>query len=664
MKITQKIIIICSIALQIILQGYSSLYGQTKIESSQIDSLRNIYLDSPSDSNKIKIYYLLIDKYNSIDNYTAKKMIDTAMSLSVKYNYASGIARSYRYYGFNYYYLGDFENAIKYFFKSIKKYEEIGSNSGIGAMYNNLGGIYFDLKLYDYSIKFFRLAVKYNLMDKRIEGVGIGYTNIAEAFRNLNILDSSFYYYNKSLDLLRNTKILPTLAYSNLADLYLDINQYDKVESNLDTALSFAKRENSKYNISNVYWVLSKYKYKLKKLPEAYEAICIAEENCKNTRVNQMMLQILSNKADIFNALNSKDSALVYYKKINELQQILYNESTALKAIRTNTKNYLDKTNLEIENLTNINIVKSKYLTYLVIGIIILLCALILNLILLAKNKKLSKSLIHTNQVISFQNSEILTKNDDNRLRLSEINQLNSELIRSNESKDTIISIIAHDIKNPLTGIYGLADLIANYKEELNEDDIKSLSNSIKAGTSHLNNLLENLLLWASATSNRNEVCKQEIDIQDLIKTILELFSYNAKQKNITIIDSTDNCVVFVDKNMLMTVIRNLLSNAIKFSNPNSEILFSSEISEDNLKISIKDSGVGISPDKLDELFEVSINKSTYGTNQEKGSGLGLVLCRDFVRLNDGEIWVESEAGKGTNFSFTVPLYKKIQANN
>jgi two-component system, sensor histidine kinase and response regulator len=653
-------IIFCTLALLIIcLQNIYILYSQTNSEKKQIDSLRNLYVHSAFDTNKINIYLSLIRLYDKYDKYASMKMIDTALELSKKLDYDLGMAHSYRVYGFDYYYYGKFEEAVNCFYKAMTYYEKAGSNAGVGSMYNNLGGMYFDLQYYDLSIKFFRLAVENNLKAHRAVGAGIAYTNIAESFININMPDSALYYYNKSLNILRNNnEVIPIIAYANISSLYKEKQQFSTAKKYLDTALSLVKYEKNEYNICNVYMANAEYLMATDDIPQAYKSICKAEYYSLNLGANKLLTELFVDKADILIKMDKKDSAIICYKKALELQNNIYNESSALKVIKLSINNYIDRAKSEIESLSQKNDNKTKYVVLLIVGTFILFGILLFFVRLFIKNRKLSKILIDSNLVISNQNAEIINKNQDIKLRLNEIKQLNTELNKTNESKDTIISIIAHDIKNPLTGIYGLADLISNYKHEFNDADIISLSNSIKGSTSQLNVMLENLLLWARTLSNRNDVNIQKINLKDLINTSLEIYFNNAQQKSIAIIDNTDEVIVLADKNMLMTVIRNLISNAIKFSNSGSEILLFSRLTQDVIILSVVDKGIGISKEKIDELFDVSINKSTNGTNKEKGSGLGLVLCRDFIKLNNGEIWVESQVGKGTTFSFSIPLDK------
>ena len=169
--------------------------------------------------------------------------------------------------------------------------------------------------------------------------------------------------------------------------------------------------------------------------------------------------------------------------------------------------------------------------------------------------------------------------------------------------------------------------------------------------------LLEDLLKWTSTQSGKIPFKPQNLSFSDICKNILETLNKNADAKNITIKSSIiDNISVFADSDMLKTVLRNLVSNAIKFTNKGGTIIISTKENSENVTISVSDNGIGIIPDKLTNLFDISHRQTTRGTEKESGTGLGLILCKEFVEKNGGKIWVESEVGKGSDFKFTLPI--------
>ncbi len=238
-----------------------------------------------------------------------------------------------------------------------------------------------------------------------------------------------------------------------------------------------------------------------------------------------------------------------------------------------------------------------------------------------------------------------------------------AKLQESNKTKDKFFSIIAHDLKSPFNSLLGFSDLLLQnhkkYDEEKREYFIKSINNSSK----NTYKLLENLLTWSHSQTGIIEFLPQEIKIKTVISEIVLLSQPIAKNKSIGLLDDTEsNISVYADKNMINTVLRNLITNAIKFTKKNGTIIVSVNETkkQDFIEISVTDTGVGIPKDKIDNLFRIDKNTSTPGTEKEIGTGLGLILCKEFVEKNSGEIWAESEVDKGSKFIFTLPVIKNI----
>jgi PAS domain S-box-containing protein len=228
-----------------------------------------------------------------------------------------------------------------------------------------------------------------------------------------------------------------------------------------------------------------------------------------------------------------------------------------------------------------------------------------------------------------------------------------------NATKDKLFSIIAHDLRSPFNGILGLSELlIDNHKKNetaTSENYLRLLNSSTKETLV----LLDNLLNWAKSQTGQIDFKPKEISLPSLIRKTIALSNANAKLKDISVIQNQSvEIKVYADENMLMTVLRNLISNAIKFTNPGGIINISAILEQNQVEISISDNGVGINNETLQKLFDVSTNATSPGTKNEKGSGLGLVLCKEFVERHGGKISVTSEVGKGSNFKFTLPLEK------
>jgi len=242
-------------------------------------------------------------------------------------------------------------------------------------------------------------------------------------------------------------------------------------------------------------------------------------------------------------------------------------------------------------------------------------------------------------------------KKAEETLRASE-----AKLSELNAQKDKFFSIIAHDLLNPFNSIVGFSELLMDRINEKDYKEIDEYAKIINQSSQQVKDLLMNLLEWSRTQIGRIQFKPENFDLVDLIVENKMLFDVIAGQKAITINNvSPHEITVFADRPMISTVLRNLISNAIKFTRKGGKINISSEKRANDILVSVSDNGIGIAHGRLEKLFCIDKNDSTSGTNNEKGTGLGLILCKEFVENHGGKIWIESEEGKGSTFSFTLP---------
>ena len=238
----------------------------------------------------------------------------------------------------------------------------------------------------------------------------------------------------------------------------------------------------------------------------------------------------------------------------------------------------------------------------------------------------------------------------------AEIKLKNEELINLNATKDKFFSIIAHDLKSPFNSIIGFSNLLIRQIEEKDYASIEKYAGIIQNSSQQAMDLLMNLLEWSRSQTGRIVYTPEKIDISTSINKAAELFLALAQQKSITIyLETSANLSFFADKAMINTILRNLISNAIKFTNVGGEISISAKQMLNDLVVSVSDNGVGMDEKSISMLFRIDQNHTTLGTNEEKGTGLGLLLCKEFVEKHGGKIWVESFPGKGSKFHFSIP---------
>jgi two-component system sensor histidine kinase/response regulator len=255
------------------------------------------------------------------------------------------------------------------------------------------------------------------------------------------------------------------------------------------------------------------------------------------------------------------------------------------------------------------------------------------------------------------------------RLRLQEMEELNANLEKLIEQRTTklaeivstnakFLSIIAHDLRNPFSSILGILEIM---KLSIKDKKIGEIEEYIDMAYNSANNtliLLDNLLVWAVSQNKEKNFNTVKINLYELLGEEIESLNTSAKQKQIALNHSIEpNLNVTADLQMVKTILRNLISNAIKFTNINDEISINALEKQQFVEVTVKDDGIGVSYEAQKNLFRIDLFHSTPGTNNERGTGLGLLLCKEFVELHGGSIWIESEPGKGSRFAFTLPHY-------
>lgn len=253
--------------------------------------------------------------------------------------------------------------------------------------------------------------------------------------------------------------------------------------------------------------------------------------------------------------------------------------------------------------------------------------------------------------------AELTSKNNEIERQKEELEDQRKLLESINSTKDKFFAIIAHDLKNPFSTVLGLSELLSKDFESFAPEKQKFFISQIHKYSKNTFNLLENLLQWSMLQTGRMSLHPKLISLSEIISSNIELLKGNALQKEISIESKiTSEGFVYVDVGMITTVVRNLLSNAIKFTTQKGKIQIDTFKEKTFVRVSIKDNGIGISMEDQLRLFKIDSNPITIGTSMEKGTGLGLILCKEFIERHGGTIEVESAVGKGSTFSFTIPI--------
>lgn len=270
-------------------------------------------------------------------------------------------------------------------------------------------------------------------------------------------------------------------------------------------------------------------------------------------------------------------------------------------------------------------------------------------------NPKLINLLVSTSN-INIENDEfiLLTIED-----ISKIKEQQQQLKILNEDKDKFLSILSHDLRNPYNSLIGLTELLLEHGENYPKEKRIKILQSIFSVAKNSYELLDELLAWAKSQSGKTQFEPHDILISDIYSTVFNTIQHAADLKNINIkLENKDNSTIYADDKMLRTILRNLTSNAIKFSEKNAKITIIAQSTPTHTTITVKDEGTGIPKERLNHLFDITLVESWPGTDGEKGSGLGLILCKEFIEKHHGTITVTSELNKGSEFTFILPKEK------
>jgi ligand-binding sensor domain-containing protein/signal transduction histidine kinase len=251
-----------------------------------------------------------------------------------------------------------------------------------------------------------------------------------------------------------------------------------------------------------------------------------------------------------------------------------------------------------------------------------------------------------------------------NEILETQVQERTRELIEANATKDKFFSIISHDLRSPFQGLLALSDFLASNIDDYDKDDIRDMATDLNKSSNILFDLLNNLLEWSRIQTQNLKTESEELNLSETVARVIKLLSINAYDKKILLTSDIDvELIVLADPNMINSVIQNLIANAIKFTNEGGEIRITAVKKNDFTEVSVSDSGLGMGEDTIKKLFRIDTKITTPGTKNERGTGLGLILCKELLEKNGGCIRVESEVGKGTTFYFTVrnaAAYEKV----
>lgn len=593
------------------------------------------------------VVYLYSSEYEKAQEY-----IDASHTLYVELQDYKGIAKSLGRMAYISGHWGKYDQALAKYQEALNYYQEINDDAGIAGLYNNMGMLYEDMGKLDEAYDYYLLSLDYfkeNGSQKDVLNLKL---HIGDIFLKKGNINKALEYFFKadSIVMLVDDIRLESICLSNIGEAYNQKGDFKKALEYQLKALKLKEKVGDKKRLTITFTEMGRIYFNVKDYEKAlfniHKGLKIATEIRFSSQISKCH-KILS---EVYQEMEDYKSSLHYLSLYMEGIEIIHSEQNRKMLAELKAKYDLEQQNkdyqalLQSEQLSKARIKNQWMLIAFVL--LILFGSLIFSSVFLSRSQQNQK----LNVQLSIQNKEI-------EKQQAKLKELNKSLGKANSSKDKFFSIVAHDLKNPFNSLILLTSLLIDEYDSFSEAEKKKYLKQINESSRNTFSLLQNLLEWARSQIAGTHVDKEKVNVGELTDKVIALLQPTANNKKIMVSSSiTDSVNAFADKNMVSTILLNLVSNALKFTPNSGKVSISSIVENNHVEIIVADNGMGISKDNLNRLFRLDEKFQTRGTEKELGTGLGLILCKEFVEKNDGEIWVESEESKGSQFHFSLPL--------
>ncbi len=590
-----------------------------------------------------------------------------------------GIARSNTNLGIIFSNQSHYDRALEYYFKALNIYEQIDDLMGMAVVLNNIGMVYSHQKDFDIAERYHLQSLELKQSENDEKAMAFSYNNLAQVYQGKNELDKAREFYYKALDIRRELNDKREIANTsgNLGYLFYLLDEHEASERYLQKALGLYSEVDDKSGLAKTLNSLGKLHHQAGENVSALNYFNQSLRLARDIGLNRLLMENYGNISGIMASRGDFQNAYRFQQEYIEIRDSIYNEENRRKIYELQFMYDREQKESEIELLRKneqINLLSSQrdrlLRNFLIVGVIMVLVSLFLlynrflivrnsNILLEKQKAEISESnaqLVELNHSLMEQKKMYEELNHKLNLSNKKLKESEKNLMEINATKDKFFSIISHDLRNPFASIVSFSRILKRDILNMSKDELSELALELDKSVLKIDNLLENLLQWSRTQTGKIKYRPEYIALHEIIKDNVNLVQNNARDKNIKLIDSVDDdLAVWADRNMTDTVIRNLLSNALKYTDQGGEIVLNSYVKNHKAYISVKDNGVGIPEENKKKIFQTDSLHSTYGTMDEKGSGLGLLLCKEFVEKQGGEIFFESKLGEGSVFTFSLP---------
>ncbi len=611
---------------------------------AQIETIERLKIDvlkSNQDTNRVRLLNLLSFTLRLSNIDSAEKYRKEALKLSYKINYPKGIAWGFYLEGVIFTYQNKLMKSINSLTIALdlagkaKDYELIARiYNGIGVNNLRLEDDYNAMHAFESALVAIRKVKDQNFESALLHNIGSLYVKNKRFNEAIKILGQSI-----RQNLKKNNKTGLAINYKELGLAFLGIGNYQEALINGNKALTLSRETDFTLNEINSLTLLGAANLKLNEPSAAKKFFDLAYQKAGRTNIQREKLLIYQGYTDYYQLSGNYKQAYFFQDQYTALYDSLYNVGRSKIILEYQEKFQAQQKETENSLLRNLKIstenqVKQKN------QILLFIFAILIGFIFF------SGLIIWGNKRIKAANRLLTVRKNQIQIQKDNMDQLNS-------IKDKLFSVIAHDLRSPFASLKSMMDM---YEEGMiSKEDVDYFFREIRKDIGSNSLLLDNLLIWAKSQLDGFKVLPLVFSMETMVNEITLYYSKQLDQKHIKLINRLDKlCIVSADYEMVKTIVRNLAGNAIKFTPDGGSIIVSYQMKEDEIHISIMDSGIGISGEAKEKLFQDTFF-TTQGLNKERGTGLGLQICKEFVEKNNGRIWVESEPGQGSAFTFSLP---------
>ncbi len=662
-------------------------------QNERIDDLTVKLAYQEADSTKVDLSLMLIDELYAIEDYEkALLYVNQTAKLSEKLEYTKGLAESTFYRAQIYSQRNDYFNAIDNYDKSRKYYLQISDTLGVAKVSNSIGLI--EIKRGNYSVGLQNSLSAIDIFEKQnlFDELSTAYNNLAEAYFKTNQIDKAIDFNFKALDVRKKINDRPGIIAStkNIAELYalrkehrkaieyyenvlemlnptkdqnlrgeilpklgsqyLEFKEYVKASEYLVEGLKYNRKQNNEEGILlalNAIGNLNLQKQKVKlaeiQLNEAYSIAQKIDNKPALLENYKLHIALDSTRGYFQNAFFWQNKYYDLKEELSKVDQPVFPANTEPLDLISSNPIEEEIDNFEEEENSN-KTIKTWLNNPIVVYGALATTAILLTLLLLnyLKSKKYKETLIDYREQLKQE-----------QIRSEAILEQTHHLEEVNQVKDKLFSIVSHDLKDSISSIKAFLDLLK--EDSISKEEFRELIPELSENANNASSLLFNLLNWSKSQMQNLEPNPELFNIQEVFHTKMALVEQKVEDKRIVLIDESQRDFIYADKSMVEIVIQNLITNAVKFSRTGDVITVSNQDVNGNALICVEDTGVGISEENINKLFNANKNFTTIGTKNEKGTGLGLTIAKDLVELNKGRIWVESTVNVGSKFFIELP---------